>query len=99
MQSTGIIPKMTMITRVTDTKHKHKDTHCTIFPMVEMKLHNPLKKKLTSGVPVEKERILELEIQIFGNGLCSIFHAQPIHNGEPMLWRSRPNNDKGWEKV
>lgn len=53
-------------------------------------------ERLTSGISVEKERVLELEIQVFSNGFCPIFHAQPIHNGEPMLWRGRSKNHEGW---
>lgn len=52
--------------------------------------------RLTSGISVEKEGVLELEIQVFRDGLCPILHAQPVHDGEAVFRRSRPKGCRGW---
>lgn len=49
---------------------------------------------LTSGISVEQERVLELEIEVFSNGFCSIFHAQSVHDGEAMPWRGWPEKEQ-----
>lgn len=52
--------------------------------------HPARQEGLTPGVPVEEERVLQLEVQVLGDGLRPVLHAQPVHDGEAVLWRGRP---------
>lgn len=53
-------------------------------------------KFLTSGIEVKQERMLQLEIQVFGNWLCQVLHTEPVHDGETMSWRCQ-SREKGAE--
>lgn len=80
-------------TLVVDTKHRTQGGHCNFRHLAkQQKYDHHCIKRLTCGISVEKERVLELEVQVFSNGFCSVFHAEPIHNGESVLWRGRPGN-------
>lgn len=59
---------------------------------------NPTCHILTSGISVEQERVLELEIKVFSNRFCSIFHAQSVHDCETMPWRSWSEEEQVKEK-
>lgn len=54
--------------------------HCSVFSQF----------LLTSCVAVKQERVLELEVQVFGEWLCQILHAEPVHNGKTMPRRGQP---------
>ena len=45
---------------------------------------------LTFGIPVEQERILMLEFQVFGYRFCQVMHAKTIHYHETIMGCSRP---------
>lgn len=42
---------------------------------------------LTSGIAVKQKRMLELEVQVFGDWFCQILHTEPVHDGETMSRR------------
>lgn len=46
--------------------------------------------RLTAGIPVQEERILKLELQIFINRLHQVLCAQTIHDRETVMRRRRP---------
>lgn len=48
---------------------------------------------LTSGIAVKEERMLQLEIQVFGNWLCQILHTEPVHDGETMSGRCQSGEE------
>lgn len=55
-----------------------------------------MQNRLTSGIEVKQERMLQLEIQVFGNWLCQVLHTEPVHDGETMSWRCQ-SREKGAE--
>ena len=45
----------------------------------------PNAKYLTGMVSVKEEGTLELEVEVFGDGLHQVVHAESVHDGEPVL--------------
>ena len=45
----------------------------------------PYSKNLTGMVSVKEEGTLELEVEVFGDGLHQVIHAESVHDGEPIL--------------
>lgn len=56
---------------------------------IKHKLHSFAENKivLTPCIPVKQKRMLELEVQVFGDWLCQVLHTESIHNGETMSGR------------
>lgn len=42
---------------------------------------------LTPCIAVKQKRVLELEVQVFGDWLCQVLHTESVHYGETMPWR------------
>lgn len=59
---------------------------CTLHAVVEILFY----KLLTVAVPIEQERILQLELQIFVYWLHQVLCTESVHNSEAMVRRGRP---------
>lgn len=49
-------------------------------------------RALTAGVPVEQEGVLQLEVQVLGDWLSQVLHAEPVHDGEAMSGGGQPTS-------
>ena len=49
---------------------------------------------LTAGIPVEQEGVLQLEVQVLGDGLGEVLHAQAVHDGEAVSGRGQPERTR-----
>lgn len=45
---------------------------------------------LTSCIAIKQEGVLELEVQVFGDRLGKVLHAESVHNSETMSGRRQP---------
>lgn len=50
---------------------------------------------LTACIAVQQKRVLELEVQVFGDWLCQVLHAESVHNGETMSGRCQSEGREG----
>lgn len=50
---------------------------------------------LTACITVQQKRVLELEVQVFGDWLCQVLHAESVHNGETMSRRCQSEGREG----
>lgn len=49
---------------------------------------------LTSGVAVKQERVLQLKVQVFGDGLGQVFHTESVHDGKAVPGGCQPETNR-----